>query len=205
MACWWRLVLQLLPISSAVNIFRLSNTFSPHPLLPTTTPLPMMLRSHLQNVQSGISGQLDPMSRHLLACEAWLLVPLHTSQSRYVSISWTRHILLTPCWQLRFALSNANTWRIVDGEFSHEVFYAACIDYFEDVPGPVARARVDALLAWWNRFVIWLKCPPCFSLTHQRIRKVFGREGGAPQPVQVRHGNASVSTLAAQRKARESL
>jgi len=46
-------------------------------------------------------------------------------------------------------------WRIVDSEFSHEVFYAACIDYFEDVPGPVARARVDALLAWWNRFVIY--------------------------------------------------
>ena len=61
---------------------------------------------------------------------------------------------LTTCHQLRFALSNANSWRIVDGEFSHEVFYAACIDYFEDVPGPVARARVDALLAWWNRFVI---------------------------------------------------
>ena len=84
------------------------------------------------------------------------------------------------------------------------MFYAACIDYFEDVPGPVARARVDALLAWWNRFVISLKWP-CLSLTHQCIRKVFGREGGAPQPVQVRHGNASVSTLAAQRKARESL
>src|ERR1700691_5222773 len=47
--------------------------------------------------------------------------------------------------------------------------------------------------------------PPCLSLTHQYIRKVFGREGGAPQPVQERHGNTSVSTLAAQRKARESL
>ena len=81
-------------------------------------------------------------------------MPLHTSQSRYVSI-FRPGILLTPCSQVRFALSNANTWRIVDGEFSHEVFYAACIDYFEDVPGPVARARVDALLAWWNRFVIW--------------------------------------------------
>jgi len=54
--------------------------------------------------------------------------------------------------QLRFALSDANTWRAVDVEFNHIEFYQAIVNYFEVTPGPVGQAHVDDLLAWWNRY-----------------------------------------------------
>lgn len=53
--------------------------------------------------------------------------------------------------QTRFALSNAGAWRITDIDFSHDEFYTAIVDYFEVTPGPDAKARVEELLAWWNR------------------------------------------------------
>jgi hypothetical protein len=52
--------------------------------------------------------------------------------------------------QLRFALSNMGSWRIVDIDFHHDEFYIAIVDYFEVIPGPVTQARVDELLSWWN-------------------------------------------------------
>ncbi|KIM71549.1 hypothetical protein PILCRDRAFT_82683, partial [Piloderma croceum F 1598] len=55
--------------------------------------------------------------------------------------------------QLRFALSSANTWHVVDIDFNHEEFYTAIVNYFEITPGPVAAAEVANLLAWWNRCV----------------------------------------------------
>ncbi|KIM77418.1 hypothetical protein PILCRDRAFT_12056 [Piloderma croceum F 1598] len=85
--------------------------------------------------------------------------------------------------QLHFALSNANTWRVVDVDFDHMEFYRAIIDYFDVTPGPVARAHIDGLLAWWNR-------------------KVFGRVTGTARASSRRAG-ASVSRLQAQRKTRE--
>ena len=54
---------------------------------------------------------------------------------------------------MRFALSSANAWRDVDIDFNHIEFYSAIVDYFELTPGPVTLARVDDLLAWWNRLV----------------------------------------------------
>ncbi|KIM84518.1 hypothetical protein PILCRDRAFT_385422 [Piloderma croceum F 1598] len=86
--------------------------------------------------------------------------------------------------QLRFALSSANAWRVVDIDFNHEEFYTVIVDYFEITPGPVAAADVANLLAWWNR-------------------KVFGRTSGAPQPAQQYRTSSSVSTVAAQHRARE--
>jgi hypothetical protein len=56
-------------------------------------------------------------------------------------------------FKLRFALSCANAWRIVDIDFNHEEFYTAIVDYFEVSPGPIAQAHVADLLAWWNRCV----------------------------------------------------
>ena len=56
-------------------------------------------------------------------------------------------------FQLRFACSNAGAWRVTDVDFSYDEFYTAIVDYFEVTPGPMAQARVDDLLAWWNRLV----------------------------------------------------
>jgi hypothetical protein len=93
----------------------------------------------------------------------------------------------------------------VDIDFSHAEFYHAIVDCFEVTPGPVAQARVEDLLAWWNRLVFLL------SYAYERnqlnlsvIRKIFGRAAGASQGSNHR-GGASVSKLAAQRKAREAV
>jgi len=70
-------------------------------------------------------------------------------------------------------------------DFSDAEFYHAIVECFEVTPGPVARARVDDLFAWWNR-------------------KIFGRAVGAMQGSH-RQGGASASKLAVQRKAREAV
>ncbi|KZP15450.1 hypothetical protein FIBSPDRAFT_750186, partial [Athelia psychrophila] len=36
-------------------------------------------------------------------------------------------------------------------DFSHIEFYTAIIDFFEATPGPLAQAKADELLAWWNK------------------------------------------------------
>ena len=77
-------------------------------------------------------------------------------QSKYVPpyLSGLRSNDLYPCpSQLRFTLSSANVWREVDIDFSYSEFYKAIVDYFEVMPGPVARARIAVLLAWWNQCV----------------------------------------------------
>ncbi|KAG2130264.1 hypothetical protein DEU56DRAFT_914892 [Suillus clintonianus] len=53
--------------------------------------------------------------------------------------------------QVRFALSSVSSWRTVDGDFDYEVFWNNIVDYFEVLPGPVAKRKVDKLLEWWNR------------------------------------------------------
>lgn len=93
-----------------------------------------------------------------------------------------RAIAYAAC-QIRFALSNITSWRTVDGDFDYQIFWDNIIDFFEDAPGPAARARMDKLLEWWTR-------------------KVFGRnhrEDLTPDIV----SQMSVSTLATQRKLME--
>jgi len=58
---------------------------------------------------------------------------------------------LTVDWQVRFALSSVSSWRSIDGDFDNELFWDNVVSFFEDVPGPIARRRVDALLEWWTR------------------------------------------------------
>ncbi|KAG1837585.1 hypothetical protein C8R48DRAFT_622739, partial [Suillus tomentosus] len=53
--------------------------------------------------------------------------------------------------QVRFALSCVSSWRTVDGDFDYELFWNNVVDYFEVVPGPVTKRRVDKLLEWWTR------------------------------------------------------
>lgn len=57
-------------------------------------------------------------------------------------------------WQVRFALSSLSSWRTVDGDFDYESFWNNIVDYFEDVPGPVAQRKVDKLLEWWTRYLL---------------------------------------------------
>ncbi|KAI6143765.1 hypothetical protein BKA82DRAFT_4331182 [Pisolithus tinctorius] len=85
--------------------------------------------------------------------------------------------------QVRFALSSANTWHNVDGNFDYSQFYNAILDFFEDLPGPAAKKRVDELLAWWNR-------------------KAFGKNQPITLPAAAVK-KLSVSQLAAQRLAKE--
>ncbi|KAG2744719.1 hypothetical protein P692DRAFT_20743198 [Suillus brevipes Sb2] len=93
-----------------------------------------------------------------------------------------RSIAYIAC-QVRFALSNVSSWRTIDGDFDYEAFWNNVVDFFENVPGPVTKRRVEKLLEWWTR-------------------KVFGtnhREDLTPEVV----SHMSVNTLAEQRKALE--
>jgi hypothetical protein len=104
--------------------------------------------------------------------------------------------------KLCFALSSMSAWRDMDIDFSHVDFYSAVVSYFEVTPGPVAKTRVDDLLDWWNRSVIFLPLYLRIQLTISGIRKDFGRTFEATQVS--RHGqSSSVLKLAAQRKARK--
>lgn len=74
--------------------------------------------------------------------------------------------------QLRFALSSCGAWRIVDDEFDHRQFYIYIIDYFEHPPTSAAKASIDTLLVWWNR---WVCCKLSVVRTFLTLcRKVFG-------------------------------
>ncbi|KAG1811596.1 hypothetical protein EV424DRAFT_1542475 [Suillus variegatus] len=93
-----------------------------------------------------------------------------------------RAIAYTAC-QIRFALSNITSWRTVDGDFDYEIFWNNIVDFFENAPGPAARARLSELLEWWTR-------------------KVFGKNHRQDLTSEV-ISRMSVSTLAAQRQEKE--
>ena len=74
-------------------------------------------------------------------------------------------------YSLCFALSSAPSWNVVDIDFNYEDFYNSIIDYFKVTPGLAAKAYVDELLAWWDKYVYLL-----WSILHNtevRSRKVF--------------------------------
>ncbi|KAG2096308.1 uncharacterized protein F5147DRAFT_778356 [Suillus discolor] len=93
-----------------------------------------------------------------------------------------RAIAYATC-QIRFALSNITSWRAVDGDFDYQIFWDNIMDFFEDAPGPAARARVRELLEWWTR-------------------KVFRRNHREDLTMDVT-SRMSVSALAAQRQEME--
>ncbi|KAF7973006.1 hypothetical protein HWV62_16384 [Athelia sp. TMB] len=88
--------------------------------------------------------------------------------------------------QLRFALSNTTSWRLVDIDFSQVEFYGAIVDFFESTPGPRTQANAEKLLAWWNM-------------------QIFGRGNGASKASELarRHASSSMSRMASQRQALE--
>ena len=66
--------------------------------------------------------------------------------------------------QLRFALSGASSWNIVDIDFNYEEFYNSIVDYFEVTPGPAAKAVIDELLVWWDKCVYFIRALLMFKL-----------------------------------------
>ncbi|KAG2113362.1 hypothetical protein BD769DRAFT_1364158 [Suillus cothurnatus] len=84
---------------------------------------------------------------------------------------------------VHFALSSVSSWRTMDGDFDYEAFWNSIVDFFEDVPGPVAQRRMSKLLEWWTRKI--------FGTSH--------REDLTPDVVL----HMSVNTLAQQRRAME--
>ncbi|KAG1811124.1 uncharacterized protein BJ212DRAFT_1483796 [Suillus subaureus] len=93
-----------------------------------------------------------------------------------------RSIAYVVC-QVCFALSGVTSWRTIDGDFDYEMFWNNIVDFFEDVPGPVAQCRVTQLLKWWTR-------------------KIFGRNHHEDLTPDVM-SKMSVTALAEQRKAIE--
>ncbi|KAG1836800.1 hypothetical protein DFJ58DRAFT_669374, partial [Suillus subalutaceus] len=65
-----------------------------------------------------------------------------------------RSIAYIAC-QARFALSSVTSWQSVDGDFDYIQFWRTIVDVFEKVPGQSAQRRVDHLLEWWTRCVIY--------------------------------------------------
>ncbi|KAG1880793.1 hypothetical protein F4604DRAFT_1922421 [Suillus subluteus] len=59
-------------------------------------------------------------------------------------------ITYTAC-QLRFSLSNVNSWWSIDRDFDYYVFYNNIVDFFEVAPGIDTQSRIKELLKWWNR------------------------------------------------------
>ncbi|KAG1837473.1 hypothetical protein C8R48DRAFT_622817, partial [Suillus tomentosus] len=68
------------------------------------------------------------------------------SKRRRIQVNSERR---TRC-DLRFALSSANSWRIMDDDFNSEVFYSHIVDFFELPPTQDAAKEVDDILLWWN-------------------------------------------------------
>ncbi|KAG2099249.1 uncharacterized protein F5147DRAFT_747291 [Suillus discolor] len=50
----------------------------------------------------------------------------------------TPHSITYIVCQVRFALSSVSSWRTVNGDFDYEGFWNNIVDFFEEVPGPVA-------------------------------------------------------------------
>ncbi|KAG2055342.1 hypothetical protein BDR06DRAFT_882489, partial [Suillus hirtellus] len=63
----------------------------------------------------------------------------------------TPHTIAYIVCQVRFALSSVSSWHTVDGGFNYEIFWTNIVTFFEVVPGPITRHRVNKLLEWWTR------------------------------------------------------
>ncbi len=72
----------------------------------------------------------------------------------HISSLW----LIMESFQLRFAISNQESWNKLDGEFNMQEFYWNVVGIFEDSGDFGAE-----LLAWWSRYVLRISC---YSVTH---------------------------------------
>ncbi|KAG2109689.1 uncharacterized protein F5147DRAFT_772974 [Suillus discolor] len=132
----------------------------------------------------GNGNGADILENNRCACRALNQVKVKMCVASIINMRKVtpRSIAYIVC-QVHFALSSVSSWRTIDGDFDYEGFWNNIVDFFEEVPGPVARHRVTKLLEWWTR-------------------KVFGknhREDLTPEVV----SQMSITALAEQRKAQE--
>jgi hypothetical protein len=70
-------------------------------------------------------------------------------QVSYYYCHYVQHLTLMR--KVCFTLSSVTSWRSMDGDFDYEAFWSNIVDFFEDIPSPVMRRKVDKLLEWWTR------------------------------------------------------
>ncbi|KAG1846285.1 hypothetical protein F4604DRAFT_1595092, partial [Suillus subluteus] len=58
--------------------------------------------------------------------------------------------------QVQFSFSSVTSWRSIDGDFDYVQFWYTIVDFFERPPGQDAQRRVDRLLKWWSRCVMYV-------------------------------------------------
>ncbi|KAG1721550.1 uncharacterized protein EDB91DRAFT_1256473 [Suillus paluster] len=129
---------------------------------------PISLRAIGVPGRNQIRPKLKPASPRSSTCKKSCLVRLLTSRVN---------------GQVCFTLSYVSSWRTMDGDFDYEAFWNNIVDFFEDVPGPVATRRMEKLLEWWTR-------------------KIFGTNHHEDLTLEV-VSQMSVNTLAEQSKALE--
>ena len=78
-------------------------------------------------------------------------------------------------------LSSLTCWRLIDGDLHVPAFYQSIIDYFEAPPGPVAKAQVQELLLWWDRYeAATQSCSSLLNHTAGRFLDLIGRSPVLP-------------------------
>jgi hypothetical protein len=65
------------------------------------------------------------------------------------------------------------SWQSMDGDFDYEQFWRTIVDFFEWPPGREAWRRVDKLLEWWTRCIIY---PPIQAFSELCFQESFQEE-----------------------------
>lgn len=148
--------------------------------------------------RNQISLRSKPVSPLSSTWRKWHLVPSLTLYVKWVANTYYFDMWnLAFDWQVRFALSGVSSWRTVDGDFDYEIFWTNIVTFFEVVPGPVTRRKMNALLEWWTRY--FCRCSESHNWQLRLFRKVFGtnhRQDLTPKVM----SQMSVNTLAEQRR-----
>ena len=96
-----------------------------------------------------------------LGSTIWLVLlelPLRILPRRYVARSYifASHLFSNPMpWQIRFALSSSSVFSRSDTVTDSERFYNSLLEILDD---PAEKIEVEALLNWWNQ---WVVCSCC--------------------------------------------
>ena len=85
----------------------------------------------------------------LVTSHAIAYMAVQVTDSEYLHKLW---ITDTNCFlQLRFTLSSAGSWNIINIDLNYEEFYYSIVDYFKVMPGLATKVLIDELLAWWDK------------------------------------------------------
>ncbi|KAG2119242.1 hypothetical protein BD769DRAFT_1362187, partial [Suillus cothurnatus] len=81
-------------------------------------------------------------------------VKKHIAQIIHMDKVTPRLIAYITC-QVQFALSSVTSWRSMDGDFDYLQFWRSIVDFFKRAPGREANCRIERLLEWWTRYIIY--------------------------------------------------